>query len=147
MEGCIRLLEPALELCDAVTELDEQTFPSSPWGREAFMKAGADKAEMYLAAEDRGLLGYVLFSNGPEPEIYRIAVAFERRRQGIGERLLFAALDHARRQGASRMFLEVREDNAPAIGLYEAAGFEVIYRRKGYYREDGCDALIMERRL
>jgi len=51
----------------------------------------------------------------------------------------------ARAAGGRQMFLEVRPSNAPALALYEKAGFATIGRRKGYYpaangRED---ALVM----
>jgi ribosomal-protein-alanine N-acetyltransferase len=49
------------------------------------------------------------------------------------------------------MFLEVRISNAPAIGLYEAAGFEPVGRRHAYYpatsRGMAEDALVMRRTL
>ena len=39
--------------------------------------------------------------------------------------------------------LEVRESNLPAIRLYEKLGFQVVGRRKNYYREEHEDALLM----
>ncbi len=62
-------------------------------------------------------------------------------------RLLAACLDEAAGRGAARMHLEVGARNAPAIALYEAAGFVTTGRRPGYYagprgRED---ALVMSR--
>ena len=37
----------------------------------------------------------------------------------------------------------MRAGNVPAIGLYEKLGFEVVGRRRNYYREEGEDALLM----
>ena len=48
--------------------------------------------------------------------------------------------------GAARLFLEVSEVNAPALALYEAAGYAEIGRRKAYYR-DGSDARVLGRTL
>ena len=50
---------------------------------------------------------------------------------------------------AEAMFLEVAADNAPAIGLYQSAGFARVGLRKGYYpHPDGAkDALVMRRAL
>lgn len=81
-----------------------------------------------------------------ESELLTIAVPEERRGEGLGRRLLDAALSRARGAGAERMFLEVSERNAPAERLYRAAGFEPSGRRRGYYR-DGSDALVMARSL
>jgi ribosomal-protein-alanine N-acetyltransferase len=49
-------------------------------------------------------------------------------------------------QGATRLFLEVADDNAAALALYARAGFSEAGRRPGYYaRPDGGrqDALIL----
>lgn len=52
------------------------------------------------------------------------------RGQGLGRRLAEAVLGQLRQTGAvRRVDLEVRADNAPAIGLYERLGFIVEGRR------------------
>ena len=51
-----------------------------------------------------------------------------------------------RAAGAARCHLEVRLDNAGALALYHALGFEICGRRQGYYR-DGSDALVLRRDL
>ena len=38
------------------------------------------------------------------------------------------------REGAAACFLEVNEANAAAVRLYRSLGFEVVGKRKGYYR-------------
>ena len=43
------------------------------------------------------------------------------------------------------VFLEVRVDNDPAIGLYESVGFTRCGVRKGYYQPSGADAYTMIR--
>lgn len=48
----------------------------------------------------------------------------------------------AARSGGPQIALEVREDNAPAIALYEKTGFIRAGRRRRYY-PDGTDALVM----
>jgi GNAT superfamily N-acetyltransferase len=48
------------------------------------------------------------------------------RRRGLGERALLAAIDAARAGGCSAMWLEVIEENAAAIALYEKVGFSVV---------------------
>jgi GNAT superfamily N-acetyltransferase len=50
-------------------------------------------------------------------------VAPEARRRGIGLALVDAVVNWARTQGHGRLLLDVGEQNAPAIALYERAGF------------------------
>ena len=47
------------------------------------------------------------------------------RGQGLGARLLDDSLERAKLAGITRVELEVREDNLPALRLYERFGFEV----------------------
>ena len=63
------------------------------------------------------------------------------RRQGIARRLLAQFIEHAKTQGAAGITLEVRADNAAAIGLYHALGFTEVARRVGYY--ENADALVL----
>ena len=51
----------------------------------------------------------------------------------------------AGRHPDSVIFLEVRTDNAPAIGLYESFGFVNVGLRRRYYRASGADAFTMKR--
>ena len=55
-------------------------------------------------------------------------------------------LDDAIAHGAVSVSLEVRPENAAALGLYRAMGFTQIGLRKNYYAR-GEDAVIMEYRL
>ena len=48
------------------------------------------------------------------------------RRQGIGDAVMRAVLDEARRQGLEEIWLEVLVQNEPARGLYERLGFEPV---------------------
>ena len=67
-----------------------------------------------------------------------MAVLAPARGRGGGRALLKAVQDHARSCGAHKISLEVWTDNARAISLYAAAGFEVEgLRRDHYRRRDG----------
>ncbi|HRD28628.1 MAG TPA: GNAT family N-acetyltransferase, partial [Caulobacter sp.] len=63
-----------------------------------------------------------------------------------GRVLVEAAAATAAARGADSLFLEVSADNAAALALYAAAGFEPAGLRKGYYA-DGADALVLRRTL
>lgn len=64
----------------------------------------------------------------------------------VGYRLLRSCLEIARHEGIPKMFLEVRTSNLRAIEFYKANGFQVVSKRKNYYRNPTEDAWIMERR-
>ncbi|MGR3435366.1 MAG: GNAT family N-acetyltransferase [Shimia sp.] len=65
------------------------------------------------------------------------------RRRGLAKRLLAAAEDHARREGARRIHLQTR--NPAARKMLEGAGFSVFGELPGY---DGARSLVyMEKPL
>lgn len=72
-------------------------------------------------------------SAGPEVELLLIAVHPGQRGNGVGRALLQAACQDAARRGALEIFLEVRENNHAALGLYRRAGFVEVGRRPEYY--------------
>ncbi len=78
--------------------------------------------------------------------IYSMAVDPAHQGAGIGLTLLREAESRALADGRAVMRLEVRTDNARAIGLYKREGYREIGRILRYY-EDGCDALRMEKTL
>jgi ribosomal protein S18 acetylase RimI-like enzyme len=65
------------------------------------------------------LTGY----RGSQAWIGGLGVAPDRRRAGLGARLMTEALRSAARAGADAVWLEVLEANDAAIGLYEGVGF------------------------
>ena len=101
------------------------------------------------AAGDTGpppdpILGYVsVWVMGSDAHIAGIAVREEHRGWGIGELLLIGAVETGLRQGLETVTLEVRVSNAAAQALYVKHGFREVGLRKGYYRDNKEDALIM----
>ena len=76
-------------------------------------------------------------------EIYRIAVLPDYRRRGVAYRLLSYALKTERGRGLECVFLEVREGNLAARGLYRSYGFSEYGKRKNYYKNPTEDAVVM----
>ena len=94
------------------------------------------------------VVGYCLYQVVFEQaEILRIGTHPDYQRQGIASQLLIALNNELKANNVNGLLLEVREDNSPAIALYEQQGFTVIHRRKGYYQQPqqpAIDALIMQ---
>jgi ribosomal-protein-alanine N-acetyltransferase len=79
-------------------------------------------------------IGFSLFRTvADESELLLLGVLTDRRRRGIGRRLLDDFLERARNEGIARVHLEVRDGN-PAVEMYRNAGFSPVGRRRNYYR-------------
>lgn len=131
-----------------VIEIENASF-STPWRRPTFETLLGRRDSDLIAAESvDGLAGYaVVWTIADQAELGNVAVVGEVRGRGIGRLLVRAALDRATARGAEDCFLEVRASNLAAQALYESCGFEVIGRRRRYYRRPIEDALVMRAHL
>ena len=128
--------------------LERRCF-SDPWSAGSFRDALSTDLSFGLVAESGGeiagyLIGRVIVGTG---EILNLAVAPDWRRLGIGRQLLDAGLEALSARGAEEVYLEVRESNAGALALYQAAGFRPVGQRTGYYRSPREDALVLRSEL
>ncbi len=124
--------------------LESEIFPD-PWSeRDITVTITQMGAMCYTAREGDRVIAYILGRViAPEGEIYRIAVAPDKRQRGIAYRLLDYAVKTERGKGLERLFLEVRSNNAPARALYRAYGFVEMGIRKNYYKNPQDDAIVM----
>ncbi|WP_114953876.1 ribosomal protein S18-alanine N-acetyltransferase [Sphingosinicella terrae] len=99
-----------------------------------------------LASDHAGAIGFSLSRVvANEAELLLLAVRSSTQRRGVGKMLLQRFIEDAKKRGADRLHLEVREGNH-AVKLYEEFGFALVGRRRNYYSgPDGrCyDALTM----
>jgi ribosomal-protein-alanine N-acetyltransferase len=101
-------------------------------------------ARSILAELSNRTVAYTLFWLLPDAiDIHNIAVHPEYRQNGIARALLSEVIRAARQQSRARVMLEVRRSNLPAQMLYRRLGFATTGIRKGYYSDDGEDALAM----
>lgn len=144
---------------DAIEDIERHSFPT-PWPRETF-EAELAREHARLIVERApggaviGFCNYWIVVPGPqgrteedrraegELHVHAIATHPDHRRAGTGGRLLAHALDEGRALGCARATLEVRRGNAPAIALYQRAGFRGVHVRARYYRDNQEDALVM----
>ncbi len=135
---------------DALVALERASFTTDHLSPPQYRRhLRSDSAAVLAAIEASGLLGkaVVFFRRGSDiARLYSIAVAHAARGRGLGEALLAAAERTARRRGAGRMRLEVRQDNASAIRLYERMGYQRFGAYAHFY-EDGADAWRYEKGL
>jgi RimJ/RimL family protein N-acetyltransferase len=99
-----------------------------------------DPAALWVLQDDDGqVVGHAAVQESVSGVLsLGMAIVAAARGQGGGRALVQAAQEHARSCGAHKISLEVWTDNARAIGLYAATGFEVEgLRRDHYRRRDG----------
>lgn len=83
----------------------------------------------------RPLEGFIILrSSANQAEILTLAVAPQFRRQGLAREVLEIAETELIELGVETLFLEVAEDNEPAIAFYKNSQFSPIGRRPAYYR-------------
>jgi ribosomal-protein-alanine N-acetyltransferase len=148
-EPAFALAPMTLDDLDEIMAIERASF-QTPWSSGAFRYELSQNRVAHCTVMRAGarIVGYLcLWEIGHEVHITNLAVHPDFRRRGAARALLEAMLDGARRRGVELVFLEVRPTNAGAIGLYGSFGFQVIGRRKGYYFDNGEDALVMEARL
>jgi [ribosomal protein S18]-alanine N-acetyltransferase len=143
-----------------VQEIEREIF-STPWPRNAYYRELASRSSAhYLVLRQEGpvempagiqgsdfdpsIVGYGgMWRMYDEAHVTTIGVRHDLHHRGFG-RVLFAGLVQAAYDmGAKWVTLEVRTSNENAMKMYEAFGFKVIGRRKGYYTDNGEDAIVM----
>jgi ribosomal-protein-alanine N-acetyltransferase len=79
--------------------------------------------------------------------VLRIGTDPKYQRQGIALQVLNKLHELLQLNQVESLLLEVRADNTAAIALYEQQAFNIIHKRKGYYKmphKPAVDALIMQ---
>lgn len=131
---------------EAVYEIELATFPS-PWTLDSFHYEMRENqfAHYTVAVNDTGkIIGFCgMWIVIDAAQITNVAVLPEARGLGIGEALMREAMKVAKEGGADIMSLEVRVSNTVAQNLYRKLEFQDGGIRKGYYTDNGEDALVM----
>jgi ribosomal-protein-alanine N-acetyltransferase len=133
-----------------LVSLDKELFPYSPWSSGQYREEISAPTRRFIVAVDEGLsvIGYagVFAPGGAEADILTVGVISQHRGQGIARQLMAGITKWAIDQGSIAMMLEVKTDNAAAIGLYESLGYSKLNIRKDYFGS-GLDALVMRKEL
>ena len=138
----VRKMQP--EDLSQVCEIEKENF-SLPWSEKSFLESMERTDTVFLVAlmneEVAGYVGcYCIAGTG---EITNVAVKTSHRRKGIGGKLLEKLYEEGALLDTQEFFLEVRESNEAAIGLYLRQGFEKEGLRKNFYEKPVENAVIM----
>jgi len=142
-----------------VQEIEREIF-ATPWPRNAYFRELASRSSAhYVVLRQEGvarpagyqgseldptIVGYGgMWRMYDEAHVTTIGVRRDLQHRGYG-RIVFAGLVQAAYDmGAKWITLEVRTTNENAMKMYEGFSFKVIGRRKGYYTDNGEDAIVM----
>lgn len=131
---------------DALVAIEQAVFETDRISRRAFRALIMGDHPIVLVAEAGGAIAgccvVLTRADSHKARLYSLAAAPGR--SGVGRALLKGAEAAARARGLTGMRLEVREDNARAIDLYEKAGYRLFGRKPDYYA-DGTSALRFEK--
>jgi tRNA threonylcarbamoyl adenosine modification protein YeaZ/ribosomal-protein-alanine acetyltransferase len=135
----------------AIAEVERAVF-SDPWPESFFLGELAQPLMYARVAEREGrLAGYSVAWLGASARggagsghLGNLAVTPDARRRGVASALLADLLAAAEQRGVTSLTLEVRVTNGAAQALYRAHGFRLAGIRRGYYRDTGEDAMVME---
>ena len=139
--------QASLDDVEDIYRIEKLCFPD-PWSRDALnYELGENPRAFYIVAELGGdVVGYAgLWWIMDEGHITNVAVMPGFRNRKIASGIIHTMIDFTTSEGIRHHTLEVRRSNEAAIGLYEKFGFRVEGVRKGYYLNNGEDAMIMWR--
>ena len=138
-----------------VIEIERSWAHLSHWSEDSYYRLVNDEGftASFLAEVDDEtgktfIGGFVIFHvSGTNTEVYNIAVDARCARSGIGWQLMNTVKSESLLRYATRVLLEVRKSNSPAIRFYEKFGFTILGERKDYYSNPIEDAYVMELKL
>lgn len=146
MTSPLALREAQLSDFDEIHALEQASDPY-PW-RPTLIEDALQKRQNWLleCPETGQVVGWLTASLlFDQSELELVVTDTNRRRQGLGKRLLQQWLAWALEQGCAEGLLEVRESNQGAIALYKQLGFEQVGLRKNYYplAEGGSEHAVL----
>lgn len=134
---------------NGVYNLSKECF-AIPWTLDSITNELNNPLAKYIIAEDletNEVIGFVgIWIIAGEGDITNIAVNPNYRKQGVASNLLLNLLDICKSLNCNNITLEVRESNIPAQNLYKKFDFKEEGIRKGYYSDNGENAIIMWKR-
>jgi len=135
----------------AIARLHAASFHRG-WSEDEIEAMLLDRSVLaHRALIGRHFAGFIISRRAAdEAEILSIAVAQDFRGRNVARGLLGNHLGQLANSGVRIVFLEVDENNEPALRLYRRAGFVEVGRREGYYRSASgkpATALVLRRDL
>jgi ribosomal-protein-alanine N-acetyltransferase len=127
----------------------EQSCFEFPWKEEDFIHCLQQRNCIGMVAEYEGrVVGFMIYEV-PKNRIHllNIATTPEFRRRGVAGQMIQKLVGKLANQRRSRIVLEVRETNLPALVFFRALGFRATVVIKNFYDDMNEDAYVLQYRL
>lgn len=142
---------------EAAYRLDQACYPPgiaySRYALREFLNEPGARAwvadeEVTPALPKAGLVGFIIVRRvgADRGHVITLDVREDRRRRGLGRRLLETAEAWLAAQGVKRVRLETAVDNAAAVAFWQKTGYQIVGLLPRYYL-DKLDAYRMEKEL
>ncbi len=135
----IEIETATIKLLDRLFEIEKNSFEKEAFTKTEIAYLLTDYNAIGLAARVNGeivgfAIGRIDTAKGMSfGHILTIEALPSHRRKGIAKKLLTELEELFKEKGAKESRLEVREDNAAAITLYERLGYKRVGKLKRYY--------------
>lgn len=149
MDNSVTIVDATLNQLEDILRIEEECF-TVPWSRSNFESAfNSDNTRIFvLVSQDGTVCAFAcLLIIDYEAEILNIAVRQNHRNKGYGKLLMKHMMCLCKANNILSVYLEVRESNISARGLYAQSGFETIGLRKRYYTSPVEDAILMLKKI
>jgi len=135
----ITIEDASVKLLDKLYEIEKHCFEKEAFTKQQIAYLLTDYNAIGLAARVNGeITGFVIgridiVRNVPFGHILTVDIAPSYRRKGIAQKLLHEIEAIFKEKGAKECRLEVREDNAAAVNLYQKLGYKKMGKLEKYY--------------
>ena len=134
----IKIENASIKLLDRLYTIEEQCFNEEAFTKRQIAYLLTDYNTIALVAKaDNEVAGFVIIQieldNNEFGHIVTLNIAPNYRHKGIATKLMQEIESLLKQRGVSECHLEVREDNNPAIKLYQKLGYQTMGKLDRYY--------------
>jgi ribosomal-protein-alanine acetyltransferase len=135
----IKIETATIKLLDTLYTIEEQCFNEEAFSKRQIAYLLTDYNTIALAAKNNAeIAGFViaqidLEDNTEFGHIITLNISPNYRRKRVATKLLQEIQSILKQRGISECRLEVREDNHPAIKLYQTLGYQTVGKLERYY--------------
>ena len=135
----VKIETATFKLLDKLYQIEGECFDQEAFTKRQIAYLLTDyNTVAFVAKADGDIAGFIIAQveveeNTQYGHIITINVTQKYRRKGIAKKLIFEIETLLKQKGIGECRLEVREDNRPAIKLYQSLGYLTIGKLERYY--------------